>query len=335
MKKIKSLCFLFGILLFVLALVGCSGENETEASSDSNSDNDTKEEAQTQLIEHELGETEIPKSPERVVVLGLEDMMLSLEAPIQAATSTKGQYLYDELIDYGAEVIETAGASYNFEAILAQDPDLILVNAAPAGADGLYDKLTDIAPTLALDREDWETSIQKIANVFGKEDKAEQVISNFHTELEEAKEKIIAEVGEGKTVAFIRPTPKDAQILFPGFSYTRLLYENNLGLEAGALVKELQEQEEEDAWGMVMSLEKLPYLEADYVFVTAGSSLANEEDTEKALLMLEELKEDTLWQSIPAAENGNIFTVPSRHWMLNGPIAESRKIEDVLNALTN
>ncbi|WP_017470813.1 iron-siderophore ABC transporter substrate-binding protein [Amphibacillus jilinensis] len=333
MKKGNALYFWFSMLFIVLTLFGCSKDDSTEASSDLKSNNGTN--AETQLVTHELGEIEVPKNPERIVVLGLEDMMLSLEAPIQATTSTKGQYLHDALIDYDAEIIETTGMSYSFEAILAQEPDLILVDASHAGTDDVYERLTDIAPTLAFDREDWETSIQKIAEIFEKEDKANQIIENFNTKLAEAKEQIIEQVGENKTVAFIRPSQKDVQLLFPGFAYTRVLYDNHLGLEAGPLIQELQKQEDDDAWGIVMSFEKLPYLEADYLFVTAGMSLGNEEDNEQAWAMLEELTEDTLWQSIPAVKSGHVYTVSSRHWMLNGPIADSRKIDDVLHALTN
>ncbi|WP_218119766.1 ABC transporter substrate-binding protein [Pelagirhabdus alkalitolerans] len=310
--------------LLSVILIGCQSQEASVADDDSD---------RSKVVEHGLGETEVPEDPERVVVIGLEDIMLSLEIPMVAATGMEGHYLYDSLKEEDIHIIETVGAEYNFEAILDQDPDIIVVSESPAGRENVYEQLTQIAPTIAYDRENWKESIEAIGSVFGEVDKADQVIETFNSKLEEAKKEVMESIGGDQTVAFIRPTPKDVQVFFPGYSYTSVLYDE-LGFSSGALVSELQENGEEGDWGAVVSLEKMPDLKADYLFVTVGSSLATVEENEQANLALEEVKKMPVWESIPAVQQEQMHVVSARNWMLNGPIAESKKIDDVVEALT-
>ncbi|MCZ0704170.1 iron complex transport system substrate-binding protein [Natronobacillus azotifigens] len=315
------------LALLSATLIGCQSEEGGTYAQDPDNQKESK------VVEHALGKTEVPVNPERVVVIGLEDMMLSLEIPMLAATGVEGQYLYDLLKEEDIHIIGTVGAEYNFEAILDQEPDIIVASESPAGRENVYERLTQIAPTITYDREDWRESIKAIGSVFGKGEKADQVIQTLDEKLEKAKKKVTDSIGEDQTVAFIRPTNKDVQVFFPGYSYTSVLYDE-LGFTTGALVSELQENEEEGAWGSVVSLEKMPELTADYLFVTVGSSLATIEDNEQASLALEEAKKLPVWQGIPAVQQERVYVVSPRHWMLNGPIAESRKIDDVVEALT-
>lgn len=93
-----------------------------------------EETARNRLIRHEFGETRIPAQPERVVSLtvALTDaiLKLGLEAPVGAAPFAGGEYA-PYLADDLAEVPKVGNDEYtlNLEAILAQQPDLILLYA--------------------------------------------------------------------------------------------------------------------------------------------------------------------------------------------------------------
>lgn len=42
------------------------------------------------------------------------------------------------------------------------------------------------------------------------------------------------------------------------------------------------------------------------------------------------MKQDPLWQEIPAVKNGNVYEVDSRLWLAHGILAVEKKTEDVL-----
>ncbi|CAM4504086.1 ABC-type Fe3+-hydroxamate transport system substrate-binding protein [Paenibacillus endophyticus] len=47
-----------------------------------------------------------------------------------------------------------------------------------------------------------------------------------------------------------------------------------------------------------------------------------------------ELEKLEVWKAIPAVKQNHVYKISARHWMLNGPISDSMKIDDVLQALT-
>jgi iron complex transport system substrate-binding protein len=107
-------------------------------------------------VEHDLGTTDIPAAPERVVTVGLteQDTVLALGLTPVGVTEWYGDqphatwpWAQDELGDAEPTVLsQTDGLQY--EAIAALDPDLIL--GLNAGLDEeSYERLSEIAPTVA------------------------------------------------------------------------------------------------------------------------------------------------------------------------------------------
>lgn len=93
-----------------------------------------------------------------------------------------------------------------------------------------------------------------------------------------------------------------------------MLY-GDLGLKVPALVKEVSKNATAD-WSSV-SLEKLAKLDADYIFLVNSDKDAN-------------LFKDSLWQSIPAVKDGNLFQYgDDSSWQYKGPIAYSEMIDQV------
>ncbi|WP_141501556.1 AraC family transcriptional regulator [Paenibacillus luteus] len=301
-----------------------SGNNKT----DSNSTAGT--EVRTKIVKTVLGDVEIPAEPKSIVSIGLEDMLLSLEAPLVQAGGNEGDYLYEKLKEKKIPVI-TSSSTPNFEAILAAKPDLIIIINGYVDQAG-YEKLSEIAPTLAYDRDSWKASIVEIGKALNREEKANAIIQAYDDKLKQAREKIIQTVGSDKTVALIRTSEKEADLFFPSFPYGGVLY-NDLGVTPSASVAEFQKKTEED-WGYTLSLEMLPELNSDYLFVTAGYSGALESDIQKELENVKELEKLQVWKAMSAAKQNHVYKISARHWMLNGPIAESMKIDDVVQALT-
>ncbi|MBJ6360028.1 ABC transporter substrate-binding protein [Paenibacillus roseus] len=284
---------------------------------------------QTKVVKHMMGESEIPVNPQRIAVNGLEDIMLALDAPMVHAQSMKGQYLYDVLQEKKIPSVYTPG-SLNYESILDSKPDLIITNLLPSDKES-YEQLSKIAPTIVYDRSDWKSSIVAIGKAINREDKAASVIQAYDEKLSKAKAAIIAKIGADRTLAFIRPSNKDVQLFFPAFSYTSIAY-TDLGMTLDPVLAKFREKEEEGSWGIESSLETLPDLSADYLFVTAGGSFDSEDEEKVALKELTEVETRKIWKEIPAVKQGHVYKMSARHWMLNGPTADNMKIDDVLAA---
>ncbi|WP_028559600.1 AraC family transcriptional regulator [Paenibacillus pinihumi] len=288
-----------------------------------------QEQQHTKKVNHMMGESEIPVNPQRIAVNGLEDIMLALDAPMVHAQSMKGQYLYETLQAKKVPSVYTPG-SLNFESILNSKPDLIIANLLASDTES-YKQLSKIAPTIVYDRSDWKASIAAIGKALDLEEKAQSVIQDYEEKLLKAKEAIVAKIGADRTLAFIRPSQHDVQLFFPAFSYTSIAYKD-LGLTLEPMLASLQDKEEEGAWGIEASLETLPDLTADYLFVTVGGSFDSEVEAQAALKEMNAVEELNAWKSIPAVKQGHVYKMSSRHWMLNGPTADSMKIDDVLAA---
>ncbi|WP_254450640.1 AraC family transcriptional regulator [Cohnella herbarum] len=319
------------LLCMTLLFSGCTtstGSTEPTATSGT-STTVAQNQLQTKVVKHMMGESEIPINPQRIAVNGLEDIMLVLDAPMVLAQSLKGQYLYDRLQEKKVPSVYTPG-SINYESILDSEPDLIIANLLASDKES-YEQLSKIAPTIVYDRSDWKNSIVAIGKAINREDKAASVIQAYDEKLSKAKAAIIAKIGADRTLAFIRPSNKDVQLFFPAFSYTSIAYKD-LGMTLDPVLAKFREKEGEESWGIEASLETLPDLSADYLFVTAGGSFDSEDEAKVALEELTEVENLTIWNNIPAVKQGHVYKMSARHWMLNGPIADNMKIDDVLAA---
>ena len=134
-------------------------------------------------VEHARGSTEIPRQPEKVVVLdtGELDSLVALGVtPVGAVTTdvSTGFLSYLQEAAAGVEQVGTIGEP-DLEAIAVLQPDLILSNEV-RHAD-LYDELAQIAPTVfAADLGDtWKENFELAAEALGMEEKAAQVLDGY------------------------------------------------------------------------------------------------------------------------------------------------------------
>ncbi len=272
-KEVKlpvAAAVLLSMSLLIGGCAGSSGPYESPIAAGSPAAGESRVSTQqpgTKVVQHLMGESEIPGKPQRIAVTGLEDIMLALDVPMVQAQSMAGHYLYETLQEKNIPVIYTPDG-LNYEAILDAQPDLIVANLLASDTES-YNSLSKIAPTIVQDRGDWKTSIVAIGKAIDREEQANAVIQTYAEKLQQAKASIVQAVGADNSVVFIRPSSKDAQIFFPGFAYTSIIY-NELGLTPDSTLSHLEEQNKKGAWGTTVSLEILPELTADHLFVTLG-----------------------------------------------------------------
>ena len=166
MRKFTLLFALSALLLFLAAC----GESE-----DGNTDQDaaSEDKQETMTVEHELGKTDVPKNPEKVVVFDFGTLDSLDKLGIEVAGVPMGN-IPTYLEKYEGDDYENVGSlkEPDFEKIAEVDPDLIIISGRQSE---LYDQLQDIAPTIYLGvdttryMDSFKENLATIGEVFDKE----------------------------------------------------------------------------------------------------------------------------------------------------------------------
>jgi iron complex transport system substrate-binding protein len=327
-KKIASILSI--LLLATSFLAACSSKSEdTEQAKQKTTDSansskaaadSSKEKAKTYplTVTDELGnEVTIPTKPTRIFAPAMEDSLVALgiKPVLQWANSVQPQlYLQDQLSDI-PEINFTSGRPPAGEAIMAYEPDLIVLHHANYAKNDVYEQYSKIAPTYVFKNAsgDLNSSIQVLGQLLDEQDKAEQALQNYNKKMEEARLKL-ASVTEGKKVALIRFNQKGT--FFMGYdSFGGYVLTHELGFEQSSLVKD---------GALEVSFEILPELDADYIFLVNGNMAED---------YLKELKESKIWQSMPAVKNGQAYEVSGDYWGYGGVIAHEKVVEEAIRFL--
>ncbi|MFA7113709.1 MAG: ABC transporter substrate-binding protein [Sphaerochaeta sp.] len=135
----------------------------------------TKEEAKkpatahTVTVTHDLGTTEVPVQPKRVLVFDLGALDILDEAGIEVVGLGRGATLPDYLSDYTDQSrFPLVGSLHepDFETVFEMQPDLILIGARAATS---YEELSKIAPTVhvALPGSQYMQTLAKNIDIIG------------------------------------------------------------------------------------------------------------------------------------------------------------------------
>jgi iron complex transport system substrate-binding protein len=194
-------------LAAVLALAGCGSE-------DAEPSGGGEQPGFPVTIEHRFGTTEIPGAPERVVTVGYteQDMALALGVQPVGIRDFLGGYKFRERpwaqdALQGPPPASVGGEEINFERVAAQRPDLIIgVNSGMAKGD--YDKLSQIAPTVAQSDEfidfgvPWQEQTLTIGRALGREQQAQDLVDDVEGQFAQAREENPEFAGASLTMAY-------------------------------------------------------------------------------------------------------------------------------------
>ncbi|MDR6722860.1 iron complex transport system substrate-binding protein [Paenibacillus amylolyticus] len=327
---------IFVLLLLIAGLLSACSSNSsaeqtgelqqeqpaTEAAAPASSNTDVEEDQAQEAVgertvKDELGhDVIVPANVERVFAPYLEDSLLTLGVkPVaQWASGTQGHvYLQDQLSD--VPTLDFSSGLPAPEALMAFNPDFIILHTANYAENGVYESYSKIAPTYVFSNAsgDVEKSLEVIGDLLGKSAEAKQAIEDYHAEVESAKAKL-AQVTEGKKAAIIRFAPRGITLMGGNYFSGYVVYEQ-LGLGKPALV--------ETENSAMVSTEILPEIDADFIFTV-----------EQGPGSMKEMTETAVWKGIPAVKAGNVYAVEPASWLGGGLIAYRRVIDDTLKALT-
>lgn len=284
-----------------------------------------EETSDERVIRHALGETTIPINPTRIVALNasITDSLLALNIqPAGIATFTGHDFTSYTYLEADLQNIPIVGTFVepNLEAILAVEPDLILITADYDPE--MYDQLHRIAPTVAIPNHgSFRAWLPDIGTILGIDAEAEARIGEYEAKAAEAQAALDAAASE-ETVAFLRVYPDEYQVYGNARLVGPIIY-GDLGLEPDPLVRELAWEEN----AVVISNERIPDFTADHIFLL-DQSQGTETDGDIAALT-----DDPLWQATPAVQNGNVYQAERGIWINAGVIAAERVIDVVLDAM--
>ncbi|GEC88890.1 ABC transporter substrate-binding protein [Brevibacillus brevis] len=327
MAKKTSLALMLTTTMLVAGLAAGCGNNASNEALTQKVDSSATESAEglaksssdqpayPRVLKDEMGnEVTLPSSPAKIFAPNLEDTLVALGvAPVvQWSTGSRPKmYLQDKLKDVPS-ITFAGGLPPEPEAVMAHEPDLILLHNANHIESGVYDKYKMIAPTYVFKQAnaELESSVRVVGDLLGKSAEAEQALQKYKEHVGSAK-KVLAPHIQGKKAAIIRFNGRGMFFIKYDF-FSGYVLTNELGFLPSQVVS---------GGGIHFSLESLPDLDADYIFLIndAGTGDAFEK----------ELTESAVWKSMEAVKNGRTFKVEGDHWLSGGLIAHMKVIDDV------
>lgn len=311
MKKTNFL-YLVAILAIIsgLFLYYLPSMNLVKSAHDSNTSHTFK----AKTIVHDFGITELKKAPKRIVILDnlygeiLEPLDLT---PVGATTGQEGSQEFSTLFKKhykDADVISVGWQkSPDLEKIKELKPDLILMTV---DQEGLYDKLSEIAPTVGYrinTDENWdyhETSL-KVAEIFDKRDEMKDALDRMDAKEAVFAENVKAKFGDQKLM-YLRVTGNDIRYYAYGhFGYLYDTYKFNRA----------QTFNPEDMY-QVIDIDKLKDLNPDLLIVQADSQE----------LLDNKLKNTPVWSNLKAVQNNNVIYADYSTYMLGFGIVSQEAI---------
>ena len=299
--RLSSLALPLAMSVLALSLAACGSEDSTE---DSQTDDTTSSESEFEpvSVEHTFGSTDISEQPERVVtwgwgtpdaVLALGVVPVAMEKLVYGA-SEEGFMPWQEQAfeELGAEqpTTLTPGEAPPFEEIAAAAPDVILANYSGI-TEADYDRLTQIAPTVAYPDEPWSTPwrdvITTVGDVLGQGEEADQLLADIDGEVAAAAE--AHPEFDGTTIA--------AVAIDPGAFYVysaadpRVQFLEDLGFTVAPSVDELDTGE--STFFYTLSTENVDQLTSDVLLSYAATQeRADEIAADPTYQVMEQFQDD-------------------------------------------
>lgn len=312
MKKFGYL-IVTGLILVLMAACGATNDAKN------NTENDAEaEENDTVTVEHELGETEVEKNPEKVVVFdfGTLDSLDKLDVDVAGVPQNN---MPSYLEKYEDDQYENVGSlkEPDFEKIAEIDPDVILISGRQSD---LYDQLEELAPTVYLGvdttryMDSFKENAEKVGDIFDKE-------SEVDTALDEIDDKIdtIQEDAEESGKNALITLANDDKISAYGPESRFGLIHDVFGIPA------VDEGIEVSTHGQNVSFEYVVEQDPDLLYVIDRSAAIGEGSAAKQVV------ENDLMEDTKAMQNDDIYYLDPDFWYLSGGglISVSEMIDEI------
>lgn len=321
-RKFWSLLSILAILS-LFALVGCG--NTSKETSKEKTDTPKPEETTNYSVDHAMGTTEIPATPERVVILTNEgtEALLALGVKPVGAVMSWDQDPWYEHISAEMEGVEVVGdeIEVNIEKIAKLKPDLIIGNKVRQEA--LYNQLKAIAPTIFSEdlAGDWKINFELYAKALNLEEKGQEVLADYDNKVAELKTTLGDKVNQ--EISVVRFSSRPTRIYYTD-SFSGVVF-NQLGFKRAAhQAKLFTEDNKMGNFAVEVDKELIPEMDADVLFYfTYADSIAVEE----------EWTNDPLWKNLKVVKEGNAHKVSDIIWNTAGGVKAANIMLDEIEKI--
>ena len=297
----KKISIIVGVA--IVALIGVFAATKL-----GNKDNEG-EKGETIKIIHTAGETEVPKNPEKVVVLDYASLDIMDSLDIKGLVGLPKKNLPTYLSEYKEEKYTDLGGlkEFSLEVINEIKPNLIIIEGRQAD---YYEELSAIAPTIQLGTdttkylESLESNVNIIGQIFGKEDAATSKLKELNKRVEEVGKKV-KEQGFNALATII--TDGSMSVYGAGSRFS-IIFE-----KFGFVPTD--ENIEVSKHGQNITYEYLLAKNPNYLFVVDKSAgISGSEDYSAA----KEVIENELVKTTDTYKNGNIVYLNAQAWYVGG-----------------
>ena len=277
--------------------------------------------AEARTIETQYGSVTLKNEPQRVVTLDESALDTALALGIQpvGSVATRGSNKVSEYLQEKAGNISIVGTAreFNFESILALQPDLIL---APAGlTQDKYTLMQKLAPTIVpavTSQTAWQKKVQVYADALDKSGQALQRFTRLDPRIDELKKQLPGEL----QVSVVRWMPQGPMLMSSEIFTGQVL--EALGMKANVLASQLGSRPHSD----VLSLENLKKIDGDWLFLATLN-----EDGESTL---NEARKQPAFTRLDAVRNNRVLSVNGQIWTSGtGILAAERILSDIETGL--
>lgn len=306
-NPIRRSVVLMLLLSFTLLLGACSTPtSSTTQVSESNASNqsssgDNATQGSTRTITHDLGSTEVPAEPKRIIVLeqGFTQTVAELDVkPIGVADDNKPERFPQDTLAY-IEGYTSVGARSepNLEVMRTLKPDLIIADTSRHS--NVYEELSAIAPTIVFKNdtanyEDIISSTRAIGEALGKSEETTAMLDKHQQQLEKLKQSI----NSNQSVLIIAADEEASQ----SFQVRTDQAFHSSFLQSLGLHYALTDTEEVS---QLMTNEQLLAIDPDQLLI-----LINEDDPS----VLAGQKDNLLWNQLKAVQTGKAHEVELAKW---------------------
>lgn len=281
--------------LFALSLAACGTSNDESKSNDAKTEA-SSESTKEMTVTYLGNDYKIANPANNIVAAGMEAMEDSVALGIKPVGVLEVGGKIPEYLQEGLEGAELVGDKMapNNEKILSLDPDVIV--GTDKWAEDVVAKMDKMAPTIPYSHfsDDWKDNLRALAQIGGKEDKAEEIITTYEKDIAAVKEEVQSSDLKDKSVLMIR-IRGGVMYVYPENVYFNPILYTELGLKAPKVVTAAKAQAE-------ISLESLSDVNPDYIYLEF-----DEAENPKTKTALEDLQEDAVFKSLTAAKENHVF----------------------------
>ncbi|KAM3098462.1 ABC transporter substrate-binding protein [Phormidesmis sp. 146-35] len=330
-RKARILVFLFGFtIILIVSACGSQSFNTFIPPDDSASLKNCR------IVQHSMGETCVPISPQRIVVLDsvmLEDVLALEQKPLGGNlryVSPVVQVRARGTVDIGFE------GGINLERVLRLKPDLIL---GLKNSPQIYSQLSQIAPTVFVQFNhsgEWKKVFASVGEVLGKTEQVKQVMADYFQRAKTFRMQVGADVSSSAKnppsstqVSVVRLYPEMITLYTKSGFIGTILEDADLPRPPSQDLDLIQTQAlAGDPIQYSISKEVMDMADGEAVFVIVGKW------NSKIGEVLSALKDNPLWLRLKAVQQKRIYEVGD-HWVGGGPIAAKAVIDDLYKYLVN